>query len=508
MITLSLVTHGIIQRSANCYVFFVRHGFDVARLTDTALVFFPHLEIALKERGFTGKAGSSLVLSSVYQNKSITLLFLGLGELPSKNQARSIELYRRALGKLVRTAESHKFSSFTFDLPDPAVLNLSYEHVAQETATFLHKASYHFDMFITNVERKFEWPMTAEIGVPTDFEKAAQEGINKGLCFANAINKARYWCDMPPSQLPPPVLAQQAADMAREYGLKVTILEKDEIVAHNMGGIEGVCRGSMHDPRLVIVEYRAPKKDAPTIAFVGKGVTFDTGGLCIKPASGMLTMKDDMAGAAVVLATMQVIAQFKPEVNVVAVAPLVENMPSGTAQKPGDVMRAYNGKTVEIIDTDAEGRLILADALSYTCDVYKPDLMIDVATLTGACAMALGVFYAGLFTQDEEVSERLLASSMHSGDQLWRLPLDDDYRPAIHSDIADVKNTGSSTYKGGAITAALFLKEFVGKTPWAHIDIAGVAFGVPDLTYIRPGATGFGIRLLTDIAMNWKPLTK
>ena len=313
---------------------------------------------------------------------------------------------------------------------------------------------------------------------------------------------------MPPSQLPPPVFAEQAAAMAKEYGLRVTILEKDEIVAKNMGGIEGVCRGSIHDPRLVIVEYKASQKDAPTIALVGKGVTFDTGGLCIKPASGMLTMKDDMAGAAVVLATMQVIAQFKPNVNVVAVAPLVENMPSGSAQKPGDVMRAYNGKTVEIIDTDAEGRLILADALSYASAVYKPDLMVDVATLTGACAMALGVFYAGLFTQDEEVSERILTSSIQSGDQVWRLPLDDDYRPAIHSDIADVKNIGSMTYKGGAITAALFLKEFVGTTPWAHIDIAGVAFGVPDLTYIRPGATGFGIRLLTDLIMNWKPLTK
>jgi leucyl aminopeptidase len=221
----------------------------------------------------------------------------------------------------------------------------------------------------------------------------------------------------------------------------------------------------------------------------------------------MLTMKDDMAGAAVVLATMHVIAQLKPKVNVVAVAPLVENMPSGSAQKPGDVIKTYSGKTIEVIDTDAEGRLILADAIAYTIDKYKPAALIDVATLTGAIAYALGVFYAGMFTQHDPLAKRLIKASQRSGDQLWRLPLDDDYAPAIRSDIADVKNVGSQTYMGGSITAGLFLKEFVTpETPWVHLDIAGVAFGVPDLTYIRPGATGWGIKLLTDLAMNWEPL--
>ncbi|MBA3752390.1 hypothetical protein H0X06_06415, partial [Candidatus Dependentiae bacterium] len=223
----------------------------------------------------------------------------------------------------------------------------------------------------------------------------------------------------------------------------------------------------------------------------------------IKPGESMIAMKDDMAGAAVVLATLKVIGQLKPDVNVVAIAPLAENMPSGTAQKPGDVLRTYNGKTIEVIDTDAEGRLVLADGLAYAVDKYKPDALIDVATLTGACAYALGVFYAGLFSQHDELSARLLKASEHSGDRLCRLPMDNDYKPAIKSDIADIKNIGSRRYMGGAITAAFFLQNFTGDIPWAHLDTAGTAFGMPDRTYLRPGATGFGIRLLTDLIMHW-----
>ena len=508
MINVLLATNLITDRPSDAYVFFVRHGFDFARLNDTAKEIYPYFEQAIKERGFTGKSGTSMILNGVYNDKAVYLVFIGLGDLPIKQVGGygAIEDYRRALGKLVRIAESHKFKSFTFDLPDPAVLNLSYEKLAEETSTFLHKASYHFDQFITDEDRKYQWTMDAMVGVNKKFEAEVQQGLNIGVSFADAINNARYWCDMPPSQLPPTIFAEQAKKKAQEYGLKVTVLDEKEIHRLGMGGVEGVCRGSEHEPRVVITEY-IYDKDAPTIALVGKGVTYDTGGLCIKPANSMLTMKDDMSGAAVVLSTMHVIAQLKPKVNVVAVAPLVENMPSGTAIKPGDVLTSYNGKTIEVVDTDAEGRLILADALAYAIEKYKPVALIDVATLTGAMAYSLGVFYAGLFTQHDVLAKRLIKSSQRSGDQLWRMPLDDDYSPAIRSDIADVKNVGSRKYMGGAITAGLFLKEFVTpETPWVHLDIAGVAFGVPDLTYIRPGATGWGIRILTDLVMNWEPL--
>ena len=508
MIDVSLVTNKLVDRTSDAYVFFTRHGFDFARLGDTAKQLYPPYEKALKQRGFTGAAGSSVIINGVYKKRPVYLIFLGMGDLPTERLSDSIEAYRRALGKLVRTAETHKLTSFTFDLPDPAVMDLSYEKLAAETSTILHKASYHFDKFITSEERKYQWTMKALVGVNKKFQKQAQKGLDIGRCFADAINLSRFWCDMPPSQLPPKTFAQQATKIAKDYGLKTKVLTKKDIDKLGMGGIEGVARGSVQEPCMVIIEYTPAKKSNQTVALVGKGVTFDTGGLCIKPSHSMLTMKEDMSGAATVLATMNVIAQLKPSINVVALAPLVENMPSGSAHKPGDIITAYNGKTIEVIDTDAEGRLILADALSYAVDKYKPSAMIDVATLTGACAYALGVFYGGLMTQHEQMAQRMLSSSLRSGDQLWRLPLDDDYRPALKSPIADMRNIGTKQYMGGAITAALFLKEFAGDVPWVHLDIAGVAFGVPDLSYLRPGATGFGIRLLTDLVMSWKPLKK
>ncbi len=270
-----------------------------------------------------------------------------------------------------------------------------------------------------------------------------------------------------------------------------------------MGGIYAVTRGSDQECRLAILEYRAPEPDAPTIALVGKGVTFDSGGLSIKPAKSMETMKDDMAGAAVVIGVMRIIAQFKPRINVVALAPMSENMTGGSAGKPGDIVRFYNGKTAEVKNTDAEGRLMLADAISYAVKHYKLDAIIDIATLTGSCAQALGPFYCGLFSQHDPLVKKLEQASHHSGDRVWRLPMDNDYKAAIKSDVADMCNIGNPNYMAGAITAAFFLKYFVDDVPWAHLDIAGTAFGVPDMSYFRPGATGFGTRLLTDLIMHW-----
>ncbi len=501
MITLTLTTSSLLSRKADAYVFFTDHAFDPAHFIKTAGALYPHFDEALKMRGFTGAAESSLILSGSHNKKPVFLIFIGLGDL--RPGYGNIETYRRALGTLVRTAESHKLGSFTFDLPDSAVVGLSEKRLARETATMLYKARYHFNKYITNEDRKFSRDIEALIGVDESLKEKAQEGVDQGIVVADAINQARYWGDTPPSDLTPPLFAQQAVEIAEKYGLKATVFNKEEIISMKMGGIEGVARGSIHEPRLVILEHRATRQDSPTIALVGKGITFDSGGLCIKPGESMITMKDDMAGAAVVLATMQVIAQLKPEINVVAIAPLAENMPSGTALKPGDVLRAYNGKTMEVIDTDAEGRLILADGLAYAVDKYKPDALIDVATLTGACAYALGVFYAGLFSQHDELAARIQKASERSGDRLCRLPMDNDYKPAISSDIADVKNVGSRRYMGGAITAAFFLQAFTGTTAWAHLDIAGVAFGTPDLTYYKPGATGYGIRLLTDLIMHW-----
>lgn len=270
-----------------------------------------------------------------------------------------------------------------------------------------------------------------------------------------------------------------------------------------MGGLAAVSAGSEVDCRFVILEYKTEQKDAPTLAFVGKGITFDSGGLSLKPAASMETMKEDMSGAAAVIGAMEVLAQRKPAVNIVAITPLSENMPSGKATKPGDIIKFYNGKTAEVRNTDAEGRLILADALSYAVKHYKPDAMIDLATLTGACAYALGPFFSGMMTQYDHMAHKVEHAGKLSGDRVWRLPFDNDYKKAIRSDVADICNIGNSKYRAGAITAGFFLQNFVENTPWVHLDIAGVAFDVPDISYYSTGATGYGVRLLVELAMNW-----
>lgn len=500
MIKTTVVSDQLLNIAAEGYVFLLEHEFDFARL-HTLLQMYPPLEQAIKQRGFMGKAGSSLILNGVRDNKAIYIILLGLGDL-TKGYL-NVESYRRAMGQLVRIIESHKMQKVALQLPDPVLLGLTYKRLAQETSVIVHKASYHFDKFITNPDRKYAWEFELCIAVAPDNKTEVQDGIDRGIAIGHAINKARYWCDMPPSDLTPPLFAQQAQELAQEYGLKATIFDRAAIIKMGMGGIEGVSRGSTHECRLAILEYKTEKPQAPTLVLVGKGITFDSGGLSIKPATNMETMKDDMAGAAVVLATMQVIGQIKPDINVVALAPMAENMPSGTAIKPGDILRFYNGKTAEVKNTDAEGRLILADALSYAVKHYKPDAIIDLATLTGACAHALGPFYCGLFSQHDELVEKVYQASKHSGDRVWRLPMDNDYKVAIKSDVADICNIGSPKYMAGAITAAFFLQNFVGETPWVHLDIAGTAFGVPDMSYLRPGATGFGIRLLVDLIVHW-----
>ena len=502
MITLTLKHNLLLDRKAGAYAFLVPHGFDLAKFNSTAGVLYPHFAMSAKQRGFTGAAGSSLVLTGTQEKKGVYLIFLGIGDLTKP--VHNVEQYRRAIGMLVRIAESHKLASLAFDLPDPAIIDLSYERLMQETTTIMHKASYHFDDYITSPDRKFTWDIQVTVGVENRKTlEEAQMGQDKGLAIADAINLARRWCDMPPSALTPPIFAKQAEAIAKEVGLKATVFDKKAITLMGMGGIEGVGRGSQHEPRLVILEYKTKNPKAPTLAIVGKGITFDSGGLSIKPSTAMETMKDDMAGAAVVLAAMKVIAQFKPTINVVALAPMAENMPSGTAHKPGDIIRFYNGKTAEVKDTDAEGRLVLADALSYAVKHYKPDAIIDIATLTGSCAAALGPFYAGLLSQHDDLTALVEKAASTSGDRVWRLPMDDDYKVAIKSHVADMSNIGNMTIKAGVITAAFFLKNFVDDVPWVHLDVAGTAFGVPDITYLRPGATGFGIRLLTDLILEW-----
>ena len=306
---------------------------------------------------------------------------------------------------------------------------------------------------------------------------------------------------MPPTLKTSPAVALAAeAEKLAKLGVKVEVLDEPKMRELGMNALVAVGQGSARLPRLVVMEWHGVKAagDAESkrpLAFVGKGVTFDTGGISIKPAAGMADMKWDMAGSAVVIGLMRLLASRKARVNAVGIAGLVENMPSGTAQRPGDIVTSMSGQTIEVLNTDAEGRLVLADALWYCQDRFKPRLMIDLATLTGAVIVALGHHRAGLFANSDELAERLIEAGKAVGEQVWRLPLDESYDREIDSDAADVKNIASGR-AGGSIIGAQFLQRFVNDVPWAHLDIAGMAWSTKDAPTVPKGATAFGVRLL------------
>jgi len=456
----------------------------------------------VQQKKFTGSLDSSFSMP-VMQDKKIGYFHIeGLGK--SNGGIFNIETLRRSVGRVIKSAQQNHNDEIVVVLPNEKLFNCTQAYLLEQAIIAAQMASYHYDTFLSSekVEKK---SMTVNILVSNEQVKLLQKPMKDAQIIAESVNLARCWVDTPPSNLTPVDLAEKASSIAKKYGLGLTVFGEKEIKKMGMGGIQAVSAGSEIDSQLVILEYKCSNKNAPTIAFVGKGITFDSGGLSLKPPRFMETMKEDMSGAAAVIATMQAIVQLKPDINVIGLTPLSENLPSGKATKPGDIVTFYNGKTAEVRNTDAEGRLVLADALSYAVKHYKNlDAIIDIATLTGACAHALGPFFTGLMSQHENLSTKIKNAAKFSGDRVWPLPLDNDYKKAIKSPIADICNIGSSAYNAGTITAGFFLQNFVGDTPWAHLDIAGTAFDVPDISYYRKGATGVGVRLLTKIALDWK----
>ncbi|MGB8467871.1 MAG: leucyl aminopeptidase [Candidatus Babeliales bacterium] len=467
--------------------------------------FFPSidLEAYIKEQAFYGATGAVLSLPVMRGDHLKTLFLVGLGK-KEKETPRAIEHLRRAIGSLVKQLQARRLTSCAFHLPEASYFKVGNQYLGRQVALTAQLAAYKFDDYITDPSRQVVKGMVLDWVVNSEDMGDLLKGIANGDIIAGATNRVRHWIDLPPLVLTPTDLSKKAQSIAQEYDLKYTVFDEPDINKMGMGGLSAVSAGSHQDCKLVIMEYDCGKKNAPTIALVGKGITFDSGGLSIKPAQHMETMKEDMSGAAAVIGTMQAIAQLKPHVNVIGVTPLSENLPSGTAIKPGDIVRFYNGKTAEIRNTDAEGRLILADALSYAVKHYKLDAMIDIATLTGACAAALGPYYTGMMGFHDEVMKQLEHAADLSGEKVWRLPFDADYKKSIVSDVADLCNIGKPTYAAGAITAGLFLSNFVDDVPWVHLDIAGTAFEVPDLSYYSHGATGVGVRLFVELLMNWQ----
>lgn len=328
---------------------------------------------------------------------------------------------------------------------------------------------------------------------------AVERGIHRGKIIAEATSLARDMVNEPSNYMTPTRMSEVARELAEKYSLKLDVLDSNDMAQMGMGALLGVAKGSNEPPKLIVIDYRGDEESKDTLGLIGKGITFDSGGISIKPSDGMGEMKDDMAGGAAVMAALSAIARLQPKINVTGIVPATENLPSGTAFKPGDILKAMNGKSIEVVSTDAEGRLILADALSYAVK-HGLSPLIDLATLTGACRVALGDGYSGVFGNDQQLIAGVLKAASEAGEKLWHMPMPEEYREQNRSDIADVKNTGNRY--GGAITAALFLSEFVANTPWVHIDIAGTAFSSKENGYIVKGATGVGVGTLANIAQS------
>lgn len=502
MLSIHVSSKKIIDQKSSVYGFLVPDSFSSSILKPVEALLDIDMTAVLKKLDFQAKAGQTVSFPVQKGKTSHRVILVGLGT--PKNKRIAIEQARRSVAALYKAAAGAKESSVVIEIPAASLFGVSAKELAQQLTIALQMAAYRFDKFFSDKEKTADTVKVVTLCVDAKSEKDFNAGAKDGMVIAQAVNKARHWVDMPPSQLTPVDLADKAKKIAKEHGLKITVFDEKEVIKNGMGGLAGVSRGSENDCQLVILEYKARKKNAPTIAFVGKGITFDSGGLSLKPPVHMETMKEDMSGAAAVIATMEALAQLKPDVNVIGVTPLAENLPSGKATKPGDILKFYNGKTAEVKNTDAEGRLILADALAYATKHYKPDAIIDIATLTGACAYSLGPFFSGLLSQHDELVDAVNKSAERSGDHVWRLPLTDDYEIAVKSEVADLCNIGANKYMAGATTAGFFLKPFVGDTPWVHLDIAGTAFNVPDRPYYKTGATGVGVRLLIDVAMHWK----
>lgn len=458
----------------------------------------------LKDVKFAGAKGSSALLPVTFDGKKfVNLFFAGLGK-QDKNKKYCVETLRRAIGSAVKCAQSKKNETVALVLPESNLFGLSSEEFIQQVYVIASISGYKFDQFLSKDKKEKEQSCTIELCLSASDQKAIKKGEYAGKVIAESVNRARHWIDMPPSQLTPTDLAGHAKKIAKEHDLKCTVFDEKKINELGMGGLAAVAAGSSQDAKFVILEYKSKKAKAPTLGFVGKGITFDSGGLSLKPANYMETMKEDMSGAASVINALAAVAQLKPDVNVVGLVALTENMPGCSATKPGDIITFYNGKTAEVLNTDAEGRLVLADALAYGVKHYKLDCIIDVATLTGACIYAVGPFYSALLSDNDELANKVNEAACRSGDYVWRLPFTDDFKAAIKSPVADIQNVGNSAIAAGTITAAWFLRTFTDDTPWVHLDIASTAFNVPNISYYGKGATGSSVRLLIDVAMNWK----
>lgn len=441
---------------------------------------------------FDGSAGAEAVFYRLPETAAGRVILVGLGE----KREQDFDPFRQAAGRTAKTAFAQKLKSVALYYDGPAT-----GAVAQALVEGFIMGGYRYVAYKTKADDgKGGVESLAVVVAGRARLEQAKNGAMKAEVVGWAVNQCRDLAGMPGNDLYPETFAKEAKRLAAESHFTCTVLEPGEIAKEKMGALIAVGQGSERQPRFVVARYKG-KADAKPVILVGKGITFDSGGISIKPSQDMGEMKGDMTGAAIVLAVTAAAAKLKAKVNLITLIPLAENMPSGHASRPGDVITSRSGQTIEIISTDAEGRLILADALDYA-DKFKPQAVIDIATLTGAAMFILGYAGAPFMGTSDALNDRLRLSSVATGEKLWQLPLWPEYAEQIKSPIADIKNTGGRP--AGTITAGTFLRQFTGDWPWAHIDIAYCDLEPSGKPYIPKGPTGFGVRLLLDLIMNWK----
>ena len=446
----------------------------------------------LQSKEFEGKANEVLLFHTQGKVSVKRLVLVGLG----RKKELTIETIRQAMGTVAKRVRQAKVESFSIALPSMIPGRISWLEVAQAMVEGAILGTYRFTVYRSEAGSEQEIASMNILLPRKDQLRQVAEGIRRGIATAEATVFVRDLCNHPSNVLTPTRVADEAKTIAKAEGMTIKILEQKEMERLGMGALLGVARGSQEPPKFIILEYNgAKKKDERPVVLVGKTITFDTGGISLKPAENMEHMKADMTGGAEVLASIRAASRLSLPLRLISILPVAENMPGGRAMKPGDIVKTLSGKTVEVQNTDAEGRLILADGLAYAMR-YKPATLIDIATLTGACMVALGQFAIGMFGTDQTLKDQVRKAGQTAGERVWEMPLWEEYFEQLKSDVADMRNIGGRG--GGMITAALFLSKFVGDCPWVHLDIASTDWSERERAYVPKGPTAIGTRLLVQ----------
>lgn len=446
-----------------------------------------------------GKLNQITVIHTLGKLPAKRVVVAGLGKQPDVTQDK----VRGVVAEVCRLLQRKSVSDVVTVAQGQGIAAITTEGAAQAITEGALLGTYEFRRHITKAAENGEIKQLTIIEADGSKQPALEQGCHRGRIIAGATNLARDMVNEPANYMAPGDMAETARNLAETYGLALEVLEREQMQELGMGALLGVAQGSRQPPKFIVLRYQGSDSDKINLVLIGKGVTFDSGGISLKPGEGMDDMKGDMAGGAAVMAAISAVAQLKPKINVTAIVAATENLPGGSALKPGDVLTAMNGKTIEVANTDAEGRLTLADALGYARKL-NAELIVDVATLTGACRVALGDICSGAFSNNQELVDQVIAAGEAAGERIWQMPMYDEYKEQNKSGVADIKNTGGRY--AGAITAAQFLAEFADDTPWVHLDIAGPSMLEKGRSYLAKGATGVPVRTLVNLALSLEKL--